>query len=237
MARSPTDELEGVRSGYDQWSEIYDHDQNPLPAMEERYVREAVGKVNGQTVLDLGCGTGRHAVWLADSGASVTAVDFSEGMLREARRKAGAERIKFVAHDLHQRLPFPDASFDLVVSGLVLEHLRDLSSFFREVRRVLRPGSRAIVSSMHPAMFLRGGQARFTAPSSGVVIAPGSLRHTFGDLIMASVSASLLLAAIGEYSPDETFVERFPRAEKYLGWPMLVVFQLRAASSAKTEGM
>src|SRR4030042_1419663 len=43
----------------------------------------------------------------------------------------------------------------LVVSGLVLEHLPDLGHFFGEARRVLRPGGRAVVSAMHPAMFLR----------------------------------------------------------------------------------
>jgi ubiquinone/menaquinone biosynthesis C-methylase UbiE len=57
----------------------------------------------------------------------VTAVDFSEGMLREARRKPGATAIRFLVHDLHEPLPFPDQTFDLVVSGLVLEHLRDLA--------------------------------------------------------------------------------------------------------------
>ena len=73
----PTDELADVRAGYDRWAAVYDHDRNPLPALEEGPVRNAVGAVRGRAVLDLGCGTGRHALWLADAGASVTAVDFS----------------------------------------------------------------------------------------------------------------------------------------------------------------
>lgn len=235
MRTSSSDMLSGVRSGYDRWSAIYDHDRNPLPALEERHVRALIGGIDGQAVLDLGCGTGRHAIWLSESGASVTAVDFSEGMLREARQKAGAGKIRFVAHDLHQSLPFPDGSFDLLVSGLVLEHLRDLPAFFREAHRVLRPRGRAVVSAMHPAMFLRGSHARFTDPSSGELVAPGSIRHTFGEMIMAGLDASLLFDSIGEHAPDEDFVARFPRAEKYLGWPMLVVFQLRVASTAKIK--
>lgn len=235
MRSSPSDELAGVRAGYDRWSAVYDYDRNPLPALEERHVRQAIGEVNGQAVLDLGCGTGRHAVWLSDAGASVTAVDFSAGMLRQARQKTGAERIRFVAHDLHQRLPFPSDSFDLVVSGLVLEHLRDLPAFFRDACRVIRPGGRAVVSAMHPAMFLRGSHARFTDPSSGEIVAPGSLGHTLGELIMAVLEANFLFDAIDEYSPDEPFVEHFLRAEKYLGWPMLVVLQLRVECPAKAE--
>ena len=73
--------VSGVRGGYDRWSVVYDHDANPLPPLEEPLVHAALGKVFGRTVLDLGCGTGRHALWLAQAGASVTAVDFSEGML------------------------------------------------------------------------------------------------------------------------------------------------------------
>src|SRR5512138_2446452 len=76
-----------VQAGYDRWSRVYDHDANPLPPLEEPLVRAAVGDPRGSRALDLGCGTGRHALWLAAAGASVTAVDFSEGMLGEARRK------------------------------------------------------------------------------------------------------------------------------------------------------
>ncbi|MBI4862355.1 MAG: methyltransferase domain-containing protein [Candidatus Riflebacteria bacterium] len=68
-----------VRDGYDRWSVVYDHDANPLVALEEPVVHEAVGDPRGLSVLDLGCGRGRHALWLAAGGAHVTAVDFSEG--------------------------------------------------------------------------------------------------------------------------------------------------------------
>jgi malonyl-CoA O-methyltransferase len=68
-------------------------------------VRAALGDVRGLAALDLRCGTGRHTLRLAESGATVTAVDFSDGMLAEALRKPGAERVRFLVHDLHQPLP------------------------------------------------------------------------------------------------------------------------------------
>src|SRR5947209_6832236 len=104
-----------VRAGYDRWAAIYDRDTNPMPALEEPFVRAAVGAVDGLRVLDLGCGTGRHALWLAAAGAEVTALDFSEGMLAEACGKPGAEAVRFIVHDLHAPLPFPDRAFDQVV--------------------------------------------------------------------------------------------------------------------------
>jgi malonyl-CoA O-methyltransferase len=190
--------------------------------------RAAVGDVRGLSVVDLGCGTGRHAIWLAAGDALVTAVDFSEGMLAEARAKPGADRVRFLTHDLHQPLPLPGSAFDLMVSGLVLEHLQDLDGFFREAHRVVRPRGRAIVSAMHPAMLLRGSQARFTDPDSGEVIQPGSLPHQLGDFVMAAVRAGFKLDGVDEYAPDAEFAVRYPRAAKYVGWPMLVLLTLRA---------
>jgi len=225
------DPLAGVRTGYDHWAEVYDHDANPLPALEEPRVREALGEVRGREVLDLGCGTGRHCAWLAEAGARVTAVDFSAGMLAKARDRVPAGNVRFVEHDLHEPLPFEDASFAAVVSGLVLEHLRDLSAFFAEAHRVLRPGGRAVVSAMHPAMFLRGSQARFTDPGSGEVVMPGSLPHRMGDFVMAAARAGFSLHGVGEHAPDADFAARYPRAERYVGWPMLVVLDLRAGGA------
>ena len=219
-----------IRAGYDSWSAVYDHDANPLPALEEPVVRAQVGDPRGLVALDLGCGTGRHASWLAAAGATVTAVDFSEGMLAAARAKPDAAAIRFVAHDLHEPLPFPPSAFDLVVSGLVLEHLRDLAPFFREARRVLRDDGRAVVSAMHPAMFLRGSQARFTDPASGEKVQPGSFPHQIGDFVMAAVDAGFALEGVVERAPDAEFAETYPRAAKYVGWPMLAVLALRAAA-------
>ena len=230
------DPLAGVRDGYDRWAEVYDHDANPLTALEEPRVRGALGDVRGRDVLDLGCGTGRHTEWLAEAGARITAIDFSRGMLDEARRRVSSGSATFIAHDLREPLPLRDASFDAVVSGLVLEHLRDLGPFFAEACRVLKPAGRAVVSAMHPAMFLRGSQARFTDPDSGEVVIPGSVPHRIGDFVMAALNAGFVLHAIGEHAPDAEFPGRYPRAERYVGWPMVVVLAMQAGGVRRDGG-
>src|SRR5690349_8145082 len=103
-----SEDLSGVRGGYDRWAAVYDRDANPLQALEEPVVQRLVGDPRGLAVLDLGCGTGRHALWLAAAGARVTAVDFSEGMLAEARAKTGAEQVRWLCHNVHTALPLPD---------------------------------------------------------------------------------------------------------------------------------
>ena len=84
-----------------------------------------------------------------------------------------------------------------------------------------------MVSSMHPAMFLRGSQAAFTDPASGEKVRPGSHRHTIGDFVMAAVRAGFSLAGIDEQAPDADFAARYSRAAKYVGWPMLLVLRLQ----------
>ena len=216
----------GVQRGYDRWAAVYDKDANPLQALEQPRFQDACGDVVGLTVLDLGCGTGRHTQWLASRGATVTAVDFSEEMLAKARCKATKDGVRFLFHDLHEPLPFSQGEFDLVVSGLVLEHLRDLNEFFVKIHRVLKQPGRVVVSAMHPAMFLRDGQAQFTDPESGEVIRPGSLPHQLSEMIMAGVNAKFYLTTVEEYAPDRAFAAQYPRAEKYVDWPMLIIMCL-----------
>jgi malonyl-CoA O-methyltransferase len=207
---------------------VYERDANPLQALEEGPFRAAVGGVSGREVLELGCGTGRHSLWLAERGATVTALDFSDGMLAAARAKPGADAVDFRRHDLHDPLPYADARFDLVVSALVLEHLRELGGFFREARRVLKPAGRAVISAMHPAMFLRGAQARFTDPDSGELVVPGSFPHSVGAFVTAAVEGGFGIERVDEDTPDADLAARVPRAAKYVGWPMLVLMRLKA---------
>lgn len=228
MNQQTPNPLAGTRRGYDLWAGTYDTDGNPLQALEQPRVRALLNNVNGQRILDMGCGTGRHALWCAEQGAHVTAIDFSQGMLDQARKKPGADQVTWQTHDLHQPLPFNDAAFDAVVSGLVLEHIKDLDLFFSEAARVLIPQGNLVVSAMHPAMFLRNSMARFTDPTSGNVITPGSLPHAIPDFLTAALKTSLTLTHISEHRPDNDFAQHYPRAEKYIDWPMLVVMSFKA---------
>ena len=227
--------LAKVRDGYDRWAMVYDDDQNPLQALEGPLVQQACGNVQGLRVLDMGCGTGRHTLWLAQAGAEVTGIDFSEAMLAKAHEKAKGYSIDLIVHDLHQRLPFEAGQFDMIVSGLVLEHIADLAHYFSEIARVLGNPGRAVVSAMHPAMFLRDSQAQFTDPNSGDKVRPGSLSHQLSDVVMGAVSASLELVHFAEHSADAQLAEDFPRSEKYVGWPMLVLFEFRAVTTVQTQ--
>ena len=228
MSTAP--EFSGVelptRDGYDRWASCYDTDGNPLIALEEPQVDRLLGGVKGLTVLDVGCGTGRHAIRLAASGARVHAVDFSAGMLEQARNKPGAAGVNFQAHDLSQPLLFPDGMFDRVICGLVVDHIADLPALFGEMLRVCRPTGCVVVTVMHPAMMLRGVQARFHDPENGQVIRPASRVHELSDYILAADRAGCVFDHLSEHRVDEALAQRLERARRYVNWPMLFVMRL-----------
>lgn len=223
-----------VRAGYDRWSAVYDSDGNPLVALEEQHVLPLYGELRGARALDLGCGTGRHALRLAAGGARVLGLDLSGGMLQVARTRAQALAreleaplaLELCQHDLATRLPCGDGLFDLVVAGLVLEHLSALRAFFAEIERVLAPRGRALLSTLHPAMRLRGTRARFTDPETGLVTHVEGEPQAFAPLVLAALHGGLALTHLSEHAPEPELARRFPRAEKYIGWPMLLVLGL-----------
>jgi SAM-dependent methyltransferase len=124
-------------------------------------VLDLVGDVEGLDVLDAGCGPGFYAEALLAAGARVTAVDGSPRMVELARARVGDAATVGVA-DLEQPLGLPDDAFDVVVCALVVHHVHHRVPMLAELRRVLRPGGRLVLSTVHPtADWLRLGGSYF----------------------------------------------------------------------------
>ena len=117
----------------------------------KRRLVELAAPRSGERVLDVGCGTGTLALELAARcpGAAVSGVDADEAMLARARDKAAGRGISLdLRAAMAQDLPFPDATFDLVVSSLFFHHLRrdDTVAVMTELLRVMRPGARLAIA-------------------------------------------------------------------------------------------
>jgi 2-polyprenyl-3-methyl-5-hydroxy-6-metoxy-1,4-benzoquinol methylase len=108
-----------------------------------RFLLERVER--GDRVLDVGCGEGRFAAALVAAGAQVTAIDVAEEPLRRAREIGAELELALVADG--GPWPLPDASFDVVWAGEVIEHVADTTAWLSELRRVLRSGGRLVLST------------------------------------------------------------------------------------------
>ena len=214
--RDPDDELP-VQAGYAAWSSFYDDDGNPLIAMEEPVVRGCFGPLNGRHAIDLGCGTGRHTIALVEAGAVVTAVDLTPEMMAIARRKLAGRPVRWIEHALPKPLPIAAESFDIVVMGLVIEHVVELPEVFEEVARLLKPGGRCVVSTLHPDRIAEGQKARFIDPSTGKRRPIATIHRTISDYLSAAEAASLVLVEETTLVVHRNLADRLPRAARYVG--------------------
>ncbi|MER7363745.1 class I SAM-dependent methyltransferase [Nonomuraea wenchangensis] len=151
---------------YDPIAEGYtaENETNLVNAYYERpAMLELAGDVAGRRILDAGCGAGPLFAELRERGAVVTGVDASAGMLELARRRLGADADLRVV-DLAGPLPFEDDTFDDVVASLVLHYLEDWGPTLAEIRRVLKPGGRLLVSVDHPFVITLMQQAAGEKP-------------------------------------------------------------------------
>jgi ubiquinone/menaquinone biosynthesis C-methylase UbiE len=117
------------------------------------------GCAAGADVLDVPCGFGRHAVPLARAGYRVVGVDRSEALLAEARRRAAGARWPKLVHADYRKLPFADESFDAAVclfSSLGYLGDEEDTTVLTEVGRVLRPGGRLVIETLHRDRLVSG---------------------------------------------------------------------------------
>ena len=138
----------------------------PADALPERFEQRCAlllaDVIEGQRVLDLGCGDGRFSAALIGAGVTVVGVDAAAEALRRARDHA--PEAEFVQVDEGAPLPFADGSFDLVWCGETLEHVVDGAQLLGEVRRVLRPGAMLLATTPNHARLRVAGEALAGGP-------------------------------------------------------------------------
>src|SRR5438132_1300150 len=111
-------------------------------------VRERLGDVAGLKVAEVGCGRGDFAIELAQRGASVTALDFSEEAVAIAKERAREleTSVAFLVADA-QQTGLPSSAFDLVISCECMEHVETPARMAAELHRICKPGGRCLLTT------------------------------------------------------------------------------------------
>lgn len=199
------------------------------PSMPPEATLKVLGEdVAGKEVLELCCGGGQSAVYLALRGARVTGVDFSEKQLEYARAFASSRgvRIRFEEGEVRDLSAFPSDSFDIVFSAFAFGFVEDIEATFQEAFRVLRRGGQFAFSWASPLYVGvtpdTGGALRVVRSyfdrSPIVSDEPGGrevdFHRTYGDWLGALVRAGFVVTDILEPEP-------MPRGNSYRdGFPL-----------------
>ena len=117
---------------------------------EDRFERAMACLETGQSFLDLGCGDGRLAALAMRNYSKVNGTDITDKRLEAARNRCISsgrpDQIgQFLAANLNEPFPFPNASVDAIAAISVLEHVFDVYAFVRECNRILRPNGVLVV--------------------------------------------------------------------------------------------
>jgi ubiquinone/menaquinone biosynthesis C-methylase UbiE len=229
---------------YDVFAEAYaaENETSLANAYYERPAMVALaGDVSGRRVLDAGCGSGPLMALLRDRGAVVTGLDASAGMLAVARRRLG-DAVALQVADLEEPLPFDDGAFELVTASLVLHYLQDWGPTLAELRRVLEPGGRLIVSVDHPVVaytmvdprpdYFATTSYTFEWTFGGRSVPMTFWRKPLHAMIEAFTAAGFHLASIDEPQPDPAARELDPDGfERLSTSPAFLFFVVEAPTS------
>ena len=165
-----------IQNAYNDWSASYDSDENLTRDLDRNVLREALANLQFKSILEIGCGTGKNTVFLSQIGEQVHTLDFSEGMIANARKKVTAGNVRFAMTDLTEKWPCENKAYDLIVCNLVLEHIEDLSFIFSEAFRVLRAKGKFLINELHPFRQYEGKKARFNTGAEVTEI-PAFVHH------------------------------------------------------------
>lgn len=200
-----------VAAAYDRWAATYDIDANQTRELAAAALRQQNLKLADRDVIEIGCGTGRNTQWLIEHGAQVVALDFSPGMLRLAKERVNSPPTRFVQHDINRAWPTADASADLVIAMLVLEHIKELQPVFAEAARTLRRGGELFICELHPFRQMSGRQAEFTDPQTGEVERVAACLHDVSEYVNTGLGLRLELLHLGEWRDSGTSPNDLPR--------------------------
>jgi len=190
-----------VQEAYKQWSAQYDTNINRTRDLEALALRKTLKDIPFSGCLEIGCGTGKNTVWLAEHSANLSSVDLSPEMLAVAKEKRYQGYVEFIQADITVPWVFRKKQYGLVCFSLVLEHVEKLEPIFREATAALEAGGSVYVGELHPFKQYSGSKARFETPEGIQTVQ--CFTHHISDFIKAAYACGLFIVSVGEFFDDD----------------------------------
>ena len=154
-----------IEKAYNIWANQYDTNDNKTRDLDVKATVETLSKYTFDSVLELGCGTGKNTEWLLTKAKHLIGLDFSEEMLSIAKKKITDPRAEFKRADLNEKWGVENQFADLVTSSLTLEHIAYLDPIFNQAQLKLKNNGLFFISELHPFKQYAGSKARYETDS------------------------------------------------------------------------
>lgn len=213
--------------GYDQWASFYDQYANPTIAIDELAFPDIYSEIKNKNVLEVGCGTGRHTRRLLAMGNKVTGIDVSEGMLQRLREKIHDKDLILLNGDF-TNTDISGGPFDAIIESLVLEHVPDLTVFFRKSRGLLKPGGQLFLSEIHPERTSSGVFAHFRT-QDGSEFHLDSSAHKEVDIERAAHLEGFIVKNKITVCGDGRLTSQHQKWSRYEGTPMIQIWVMEVS--------
>ena len=193
---------------YNSWASQYDINENKTRDLEAIALRNILSTVSFNSVLEIGCGTGKNTEWLFQKAEHITGIDLSEEMLSKAKEKIQSPKVEFIQTDINNGWTFTQRTFDLVSFSLVLEHIENLDHIFKEAYKKLNEQGLIYIGELHPFKQYSGSKARFITGDIEQVVP--CFTHNISEFTQTAKKYGLSIVEVNEFF-DEDDRAQIPR--------------------------
>ncbi|MCX6170767.1 MAG: class I SAM-dependent methyltransferase [Ignavibacteriales bacterium] len=216
-----------AEDAYNLWADTYDQEQNNLMLYYDNIIlRDLLSEMElkGKLILDYGCGTGRNwPLFLKSNPKNIIGCDVSSNMLKKLESKYDSAKTYLI---LDNKLPLMDDNeTDIIISTLVIAHIKKIDDMIAEWNRVLKKNSEIIITDFHPAMLAKGGSRTFIHKNRSLTIK--NYIHTITEIEKRLSSYGFRTLRLIEKKIEEDvkhfYVEHnaLPVYEKFEGTPFI----------------
>jgi len=197
-----------IENAYNVWANQYDTNKNRTRDLDKKATIETLSKYDFNSVLELGCGTGKNTSWLLTKTKKIIGLDFSQEMLNKAKEKISTESVIFKKNDLTEDWEVCNGFAGLITCSLALEHIKDLNHIFNQAYLKLKKNGLFFISELHPFKQYSGSKARYETEDGTKELE--AYIHHISEYIDTAKTNDLKLVEIKEWF-DENSGSELPR--------------------------
>jgi len=157
-----------IEEAYNSWANQYDTNLNKTRDLDQKATINTLENYKFSKVIELGCGTGKNTVYLLKRAIEIVALDFSEEMLKIAKKKVNTDKVEFYKTNLMEDWTVTDNFADLISCNLTLEHIHNLDFIFAQAYKKLIKNGYFFICELHPFKQYLGSKARYKDGSGTV---------------------------------------------------------------------